>query len=415
MSWKEKCISHLLTVYDTIEWATNQSDICSKTIHRVGLEDVFVCFDTTSLAVATQKLLENKGIEDNYSQQALAQLLADKLISAFSQKPEDIRAWLGKLVSELSNASPETMNVYMGIQGVSLAKRMKIGAFVFIPSKDYDSLGIKSIHFKMESHIKEQIWQGHNHVMVSVTACDPGKAQEKAYAEFQWIENAVRLFVAPERFEVGITSFHYAFVENSLVTTDDGAMRGTSSKFIGAHELLSLDSAFALGGILYRVIDKLGRKQTDLTEFQKRIRHAVYLGGLSVHETVPEIAYFLCVSAFETLFQKEIDKYVNSSIAQQILEAFCFLIADECKRRETFEQMRSLYGKRSAVAHGGKTEVSKQEVELVRNYLRVAVIKLVNDPILSKLKTIDDVSALILKKKFGDNATITQNEKRQNV
>ena len=66
MSWKEKCISHLLTVYDTIEWATNQSDICSKTIHRVGLEDVFVCFDTTSLAVATQKLLENKGIEANF-------------------------------------------------------------------------------------------------------------------------------------------------------------------------------------------------------------------------------------------------------------------------------------------------------------------------------------------------------------
>ena len=114
--------------------------MCGKTIHRVGLKDAFVCFDTTSLAVATQSLLENKRIEDNYSQQALSQLLSDKLASAFSQR--EIRAKLGDLVSELSTPSPETMNVYMGIQGVSLSKRMKIGAFEFIPSKDYDSLGI---------------------------------------------------------------------------------------------------------------------------------------------------------------------------------------------------------------------------------------------------------------------------------
>lgn len=401
MPRKENMIDQLLAFYNTIELATPTSGFCGKTIHRVGLKDEFVCYDANSLDNATQSLLENKGIEDNYSQQALSQLLGDKLATAFSHKPKDIRAWLGNLVSELSNASPETMNVYMGIQGVSISQRMKIGVFEFIPAKDYDSLGIKVSPISFESHVKEQIWQDHDQVMVSVEACDPGKAREKAYAEFQWLENAIRLFVTSERFNVGITSFHFAFVENSLVTTADGAIRGTSSKFKGAHELLSLDSAFALGDIPYRVINKLGRKQQELSPLQKRIRHAVYLGGLAVHETVPEVAYFLYVSALEALFQKETDKYVNPSIAQQIVEAFCYLVADEKRRRLTFEQMRQFYGKRSAVAHGGKAVVSTKDVTLVQVYLQAAILKLIDDPILSTLKTVDEVATLILDKKFG--------------
>lgn len=302
------------------------------------------------------------------------------------------------------------MNVYMGIQGVSLSQRMKIGVFEFITAKDYDSLGIKVSPISFESHVKEQIWQGRDHVMVSVEACDSGKAREKAYAEFQWLENAIRFFIDFENCDIGIISFKGSSIENSLVTAANGTMRGTSSSLKGAFFPFPLEKAFAKGSPFYCVIDKLGRKHNDLTEFQKRIRHAVYLGGLSVHETIPEIAYFLCVSAFETLFQKEFDKYVNSSIAQQIVEAFCYLIANESKRREAFEQMRSFYGKRSAIAHGGKTEVTKQEVELVRSYLRVAIIKLLNDPILSNLKTIDDVSALILNKKFGAKGKTTQDK-----
>jgi len=127
----------------------------------------------------------------------------------------------------------------------------------------------------------------------------------------------------------------------------------------------------------------------------------VYLGGLSVHEKVPEVSYFLGVSAFEALFQKETDKYVNPSIAQQIIESFCYLVADESHRRNVFETMRPFYGKRSAFAHGGKTIVSTGDLDLLRAYLRAAILKLIDDPELSRLKTIDEVAALICDKKFG--------------
>lgn len=398
MSWKDKTSKQVLEFYNTIDRTVDPSDLFGKTIQRIGLSDEFVTYDPTALVAATECLLENKTIGDNYSQQALSQLIATRLTAVFAKEPDQIRSRIGDLLSELSKKAPETMNVFMRIQGMSLSQRMKIGEFEFIPAKEYENIENNALNGRSELPANEK---NTNHVMISVEACEPGKAREKAYAEFQWLENAIRLFACFDYCDVGITSFKGSSIENSLVTAANGSMRGASSSLKGPRIKLSFAKAFAPTTPSFRVIDKLGRKRTSLTELQKRIRHAVYLGGLSVHETVPEVAYFLCISAFETLFQVETDKYVNSSIAQQIVESFCFLIADEDKRRKTFEQMRPFYRKRSAIVHGGKIKVVKKDVELVQVYLRGAIIKLIDDPNLSKLKTPEALAELVRDKKFG--------------
>jgi hypothetical protein len=399
MSWKDKVAKLLLAFYNTIEPATDPTVMFKKSWQSVDGGSVF--YEQKTLVAAIECLLEDKTIGANYSQHALSQLIATRLTAVFAKEPDQIRTRIDGLLSELSKKAPETMNVFMSIQGVSFSQRMKIGEFEFIPAKDFDRLGLQFPHDNMKSHVKKNMWKNQSHVMVSVSACEPGKAKEKAYAEFQWLENAIRLFIGFDHCDVGISSFRGSSIENSLVTAADGSLRGTSSSLKGAFIPFPLEEALAPGSPFYCVIDKLGRKQNELTELQRRIRHAVYLGGLSVCETVPEIAYFLCVSAFETLFHAETDKYVSPSIAQQIVETFCFLIADEDKRRKTFEQMRPFYGKRSAVAHGGKTKVTHKDIRLVQAYLRGAVLKLVNDPTLSTLKTMDDISNLVRDRKFG--------------
>lgn len=399
MTWKDKAAKLLLAFYNTIEPATDSSDMFKKAWQNVG--DGSVYYDQNTLVTAIECLLENKVLEDNYSQTALSSMIANRLTTVFAKEPDQIQTRIDLLIRELSNGKPETMNVFMSIQGVSFSQRMKIGEFEFIPAKEFDSLDLQFRHENERSHFKNNVWKDQNHVMVSVEACDPGKAREKAYTEFQWLENAIRLFIGSNHYDIGITSFINVSIEHSFVSYRDGAMLGSASKAIGPLFLLPLENIFYPDSPFYCVIDKLGRKQNELTELQRRIRHAVYLGGLSVCETVPEIAYFLCVSAFETLFHAETDKYVSPSIAQQIVETFCFLIADEDKRRKTFEQMRPFYGKRSAVAHGGKTKVTHKDIRLVQAYLRGAVLKLVNDPTLSTLKTMDDISNLVRDRKFG--------------
>ena len=396
MGWKEEATELLLKFYNTIEPATELSVMSNKAWQRVG--DGFVFYDQKALVAAIESFLENKTLGDKYSQHALSQLIAKRLTTVFAKEPDQIRPRIDHLINELSKGKPETLNVFMSIQGVSFSQRMKIGKFEFIPAKDYEAIKQTALNGRAKLPDNE-IYA--NHAMVSVEACEPEKAREKARAEFQWLENAIRLFIGFDNCDVGITSFQGSSIENSLVTAADGSVRGASSSLKGAFIPLPLDKAFTSERPYYRVLDKLGRNQNELTKLQKQIRYAVYLGGLSVRETDPGISYFLCVSGLEALFRVEADKYVNPSIAQQIAEAFCFLVVDEDKRRKTFEEMRHFYQKRSAVGHGGQIEVSKREIELVRMYLRAAVIKLIDDPILSKLKTPEALAALVRDKKFG--------------
>lgn len=345
--------------------------------------------------------MENQATNDNYTQKELSSRIADRLITVFYESPDAVSSCIGNLADELAEPDPVKMNVYMSIHGLSVAQRSNVGRYDFIPAKDYDLLGMKWFNAQSELHIKENLWQNQDHVMVSVSACEPVKAQEKAYAEFQWLENAARLFVDSDFYDVGITSYSYSHVENAFVTKADGMVCGSSSSLKGSPVPLPFSKVFVMGNSLCRAVDRLGRDPRELTKMQRRIRHAVYLGGLSVHETVPEVAYFLAVSAMEAIFQSDVDKYVNPSIAQQIVESFCYLIGEETNRRNVFEQMRSFYGKRSAVAHGGKTDLTMEDVQLVRAYLRAAILKMIDDPVLSLLKTIEEVAALVRDRKFG--------------
>ena len=399
----------LMEFYNTLELSVDLSEMSGKTCQGIRIDGDFVVayYSEAKLAEVTSCLIRNKTIGDNYTYKALKSLVSKRIITVFVKEPNEIQIRIDELLKELLTAIPDVMNVYMCIQGMSDVRRVKLGEFEFIPNADYEKIGIKYFNEQIALHIKEDLWRNHDHVMVSVSACESVKAQEKAYAEFQWLENAARLFVDSDFYDIGITSFNCSTVENSLVTSADGVMRGVSSRLKGSPVSLPFTKVFDPGNNLCRIVEKLGRSQNDLTPLQRRIRHAVYLGGLSVHETVPEMAYFLGVSAFEALFQKETDKYVNPSIAQQIIESFCYLVADESHRRNVFETMRPFYGKRSAFAHGGRTIVSTGDLDLLRAYLRAAILKLIDDPVLSGLKTIDEVAALICDKKFGakNNAT----------
>lgn len=354
---KDEAIKLLTAFYETIERTVEDPTTTSKTWRRLWMgkdkemETVFYAQDALNAAV--DSLLQNKIVDDNYTHKALSDLVADRLGIVYITFSEIFAAKIEALVDELITKKPELMNVYMAIHGVSVQQRTRIGAFDFIPNKDYCNLGVKCFSPQMEDNIKDNVWQNQDHVMVSVLACESVKAREKAYAEFQWLESAARLFVDSDFYDIGITSFNYSHVENSLVTAEDGTMRGSSSSLKGSPVPLPFAKVFTTGNVLYRVVDRLGRKNDELSQYQQKIKHAVYLGGLSVRETEPNVAYFLCVAAMEALFQTDTSKYVSPSIAQQIVEAFCYLIADEKHRRGMFEQMRTFYGKRSAFAHGG--------------------------------------------------------------
>lgn len=346
--------------------------------------------DVKKLTTAAEKLAQDKHIGDKYSFDWLFSHIEEQMHAIFWQAPTTPSQQIKAFVNELSRSKATEMNVYMPIHGLSFKKKKRVGNFEFIPANPKKS-GADDIN---------NFLQDQDRVMTTVLACEEGKAEEKAYAEFQWLENAFRLFNDRAFSDVGITSFDYRHADHVLVKTRTGTYCSSNGK--GAVILLALNKALAQNQPTFFVISKLGCDINSLTEMQRRLRHAVHLGGLSVQAPLPAMAFFLCIVAMEALFSNENVGYVSPSIAQTIVEAHCYLLGRKNNRRAIFEQIKSFYHKRSCFAHGNaKNKVTVSDVRLAQNYLRAAILRLLKDPKLSRLKSTDEVREFILEKKFG--------------
>ena len=352
-----------------------------------------IVFDVKTLKNVVESLMVNPHIADNFAQKTVEDKVVERTIQKWTPTACFSEKAARTLISELLNAQPEEMIVYMPVYGISIpaGRRLSVGPFTFLARDVFDSLAFPNGNIR----------KGQPIVSVSVFACDPNKASEKAIENYQWLENAARLFIDFEMTDFGITSFDYSHVENSIVAQPNGRLKRASSQLKGAPRLIPIMDLFGTGSFLRQVVSTFGGSACNLSEYQKRIKHAIYLGGLAVHENVASVSCFLGVSALEALFQAETDKYVSPSIAQQIVESFCFLMVDDEHRRATFEEMRSFYGKRSAIAHGGSKEITDRDARLVRNYLRHAIGKLLTDPNLSKIHNVKDIAEMIKDRKFG--------------
>ena len=403
LKWsKRAAVEDLLAFYRTVEPTADENEMKEKKWRGVCVDGAiaYAFYGEEELARAVAVFMTNTSVADRYLPNAVESRIADYLIEHKIKKLGDPRDAVDGLVEEIIATKPDELRVYMPVYGIDVPSGgvYPVGDFLFIPHDGYDALNLKTI---IVADIRNRMWEDLPHVAVTVLANDPSKAREKALREFQWFENAVRLFIDSDFYDFGITSYNFSRVENALVATKDGHVRGASSQLKGSPHLLSFERVFDPQKILYKVVSAIGKRSENLTTYQRRIRHAIYLGGLSVHETVLPISYFLGVSALETLFQPDTDKYVSPSIAQQIVEAFCYLVVDEKQRRQTFEEMRSFYKRRSVVAHGGETDLSRRDVLLVRAYLRAAIPKLLFDPVLSQIRTPQDLAEHIKNVKFG--------------
>lgn len=219
-------------------------------------------------------------------------------------------------------------------------------------------------------------------------------------AQFKWIENAIRFFSYGMMYNAGITNYNAKWTERIIVARKGSDAASLTSSVQGAMVPLPIEGTLRTKEFI-RLVSSLGDSSSQLTEMQKRIRHAVYLCGLSMQTVDLSVGYFLCIAALESLFCKQENPYVSPSISQQMIEAFCFLIVDEDNRRECFDNMRDLYRNRSAVAHGGEKEISVDDIVRARVCLFMAVQKLLMDESLSKIATISDLQSLIKDIKFG--------------
>lgn len=407
MKWdKQVAVNAIRAYYDSIEltaWAENPTDAVKRYWRAAQCKKgmVYAFVDHAKLMRAVDAIYGNPFVSANFVRKTVEERIGNNCIVQFVDGGVNLDVFIDDLIASFVRAIRKPINVYMAVYGAVVTERFRIGQYEFVPGDQFDTLNIASLPVAMRESVKNQLWDNRPHVCVTVEACDATKAKELAYPIFQWLENAVRLFLDDKVCDFGVTTFDFRRAEHSLAISQDGSFASFNSQLRGCIKAFDLVEKLNDCKALWLVIENLGKSPTELNSFRQGMRQAVYLAGLSKQESNIAIAYFLCISAMERLFVRQENPYVNPSIAYQIVEAFCLLLATDEHRRRLFDDFHDAYKKRSAVAHGAAEAISEEELLGAQHVLRDAVTKLLIDPVLSKITDLRQVQDLIKDIKFG--------------
>ena len=403
-------IAAICDVYDEIRLGFDPNDFLSslfgggKVVRSVDVDGVtrWGRIDQKTLLKIVDGITKNRDIGIKWSSANLLDKLEDVLFANKVKGVSDIRQELHVFCSDVGEKPPAEYVVCMPIYGVAIAQGqcISVGKYSFMHA-DYLTQQKFSKIVGMDAVCSpSDFWHTECFVCVDVCACEATKAKELAMAEFKWIENAIRFSLPSKMYGAGITSYDDKRIERIVVAVKGSDIAGLSSSVKGPLVPIKIES-IAYTREFRCMLEVLGKPSAQLTELQKRIKHAIYLCGLSMQSTELSVSYFLCVAAMEALFCKQENPYVSPSIAQQIIESFCFLIVEESNRRLCFDELRNLYGNRSAIVHGGEKELTEEDVIKVRMFLMVAINKLLTDDTLSKMPTLSSLQELVKDLKFG--------------
>lgn len=362
--------------------------------------------DQKTLLKIVDGITKNRDIGTKWSSANLLDKLEDVLLANKVKGVSDIRQELQVFCSDVSGKPPAEYVVCMPIYGVAIAKGqcISVGKYSFMHADYLTQQKFSKIVGMDAACSPSDFWHTECFVCVDVCACEATKAKELAMAEFKWIENAIRFSLPSKMYGAGITSYDDKRIERIVVAVKGSDIAGLSSSVKGPLVPIKIES-IAYTREFRCMLEVLGKPSAQLTELQKRIKHAIYLCGLSMQSTELSVSYFLCVAAMEALFCKQENPYVSPAIAQQIIEAFCFLLIEEKDRRQCYDELKDLYGNRSAIVHGGEKEFTEGDILKVRMFLVFAVDKLLMDSTLSKLKTVRELQELVRDIKFGKHQT----------
>ncbi|WP_156417432.1 HEPN domain-containing protein [Paenibacillus etheri] len=232
---------------------------------------------------------------------------------------------------------------------------------------------------------------------------DASRANEKALLRLRQFEDTIRFMIGDieKRYDVGIFNFNVFKRTTGILLSDE--ITSSTNKMSGAIKPIHLHK-FPINDPEYghdRLWEILGKKNP--TELEKRIISAIAWSGKALRDEEQARALTQYVFALEALLQfQQKGSMVSPSITYQMAEFAAFIISDDLNDRLKIEKMiKSIYGIRSAIAHGGSHEVSENVIYEVFSLLKNLITTLVKNETFKDFQTIEQVGEWVKIKKYS--------------
>lgn len=148
--------------------------------------------------------------------------------------------------------------------------------------------------------------------------------------------------------------------------------------------------------ILFELITKVNK-----TEIERRVLNAVEWAGKACIDLDNSKALMQFVFALESLLQYNEGSFIVPSIISQMSDWSAFIISDDAsERKEIAGHFKHIYNKRSAIAHGGKTNIEIGDLVIAARLVKRIVRTFLCTEPYCKMKTMNEVRNHIETLKF---------------
>ncbi|WP_342511230.1 hypothetical protein MKY34_13025 [Sporosarcina sp. FSL K6-1522] len=313
-----------------------------------------------------------------------------------------------KKIADLKDIQEESFEVLYPVFGVNYFKAdpLKIGPYTIYNKNIHRKVLIKKYPHSesiLSLELDDEYYNSDVVISVCENARELSRANEKARVKFRQFEDTIRFMIGDysKRYDVGIYNFNSFRRTSSIILSEKNAglnnsMSGTIDS-INLHQFPIDDPEYGhdrIWGILAKA---------NPTNLENRIITAIEWAGKAMRDDEPARAFTQYIFGLEALLQfQQKGVLVSPSITYQISEFAAFIISDELESRLVIEKMvKKLYSKRSAIAHGGSSDVDDKDVNEAMYLIKQIVTILLKKQEFKDFNSIEQIGEWVKVQKYS--------------
>lgn len=307
----------------------------------------------------------------------------------------------------------QTYSVYNQILGLKFEDEIvKLGSFTLYKSGSKLLLDIMNpINDKVRNQLGkfDGFLSNTDVVHVDVKAKDFEKAKEIAQTylkSFDYVLSFI-LNISDNSYSFGVYTSKSRSVNNTVIISGKAFHSNSEVTSMARDVVLSSSKCKELSS-LTRVWGLITKE--NKTEIEKRLLMAIEWIGKAIFESDPLKSFVMYMFSIESLLQyNEKNQMINPSISYQLSESLAFILSDDYQERITImKDVKDLYGKRSAIAHGGHSSVDENDIFKINAIAVSAVWAFLNNQEMTGFKSMKEFQDWLLIKKFSGQTKTTE-------
>ncbi len=343
-----------------------------------------------------------KDLKETLSRTSIADNLNELLKKLINSEKECTEKLLKTFFENLKAIPIEEKVVFREIHSVRIYEPIKTNGFELYNINKHKGV-LEELYPQFIKELEKgyiQQLQTKNIICYKVKTRDYDKAQEIALENFKIFENVLSFFISNPEFnnKIRISDSNILQPKVTIVISEKARMTTVETSQYGIPSVLSFQ--LFENDNFQHLINLVTKKNKSGMEL--RISTAIDWASNGLREENKSKALIYFVFAIESLLKKDEKGIIKPSIVSQLSDTVGFILGNTYESRVKYAKMFSdTYGKRSEVVHYGKDKITKTELNGAFFIFKSVIMKLIEDPELNKLKSIDNLLSWCKLKKFS--------------